>query len=68
MNTNYTKLSARKLRAEFARQSKAWRSLQKKESFSGLGISGRLERIQQELERRGLPFEPLYMEINIEVG
>jgi hypothetical protein len=62
---NYTKLPARKLRAELKREIASWRSLPRGSSCGGLAVSDRLYRIQQELSRRNLPFEPFYTEINM---
>ena len=65
---NYSKMSKKELLKEFEAEKKNWNGLQKRGSFSGLAISGRLDTIQQLMEERGYAFKPIYMEINIEVG
>lgn len=64
MNKKYTKMSSVRLLKELEKEKKNWKSLPKRNSFSGLAVSGRLEEIQQVLERREIEFEPIYTTIN----
>lgn len=65
MEKNYTKMNKARLLKEFEKEKKNWKSLPRKSSFSGLAVSGRLDSIQQLMEKRGYDFEPFYMEINM---
>jgi hypothetical protein len=62
---NYSKYSTARLLKSLAREKKMWHSLPRKSSFSGLAVSGRLEKIQTILENREAKFEPIYTEINM---
>jgi tRNA splicing ligase len=62
---DYSKLNQKDLVEQFEIEKKNWASLPRKSSFSGLAISGRLDKIQQIMKSRGYDFEPIYMEINM---
>lgn len=61
------KMSSEKLMQKLAKLKKDWASLPRRDSFSGIGIGGELNAIQQTLEARGVKFDPIYMEISIEL-
>ena len=61
-------MSNTELLAEFELEKKNFNSLQKKGSFSGLAISGRLEEIQELMDSKGIDFEPFYMNITVDIG
>ena len=65
---DYKKLKKTELLKQFEIEKKKFNSLPRRDSFSGLAISDRCNRIQQEMFRRGYDFKPFYMEIDIEVG
>lgn len=67
---NYTradvkKMSSNRLLAALKRGKKDWASLPRRSSFGGIHVSGQLNIIQQELQRRGVNFQPIYTEINM---
>lgn len=62
---NYTKMNKDRLLLEFEKEKKNWRSLPRRDSFSGFAISDRLNKIQQLMFKRGYSFKPHYTEITI---
>lgn len=65
---SYSQMSQADLMREFEIEKRAFQSLPRKDSFSGLSISERLDRIQQTMESRGYDFKPYYMTINVGIG
>lgn len=55
----------KKLRAERDVLWKKWNGLQKKNSFSGISVSGDLNRVQQELDELDDDSERYFTEINM---
>jgi hypothetical protein len=62
---NYKKMNKQRLLRAFEIKKRAWKSLPKKSSFSGLHISGELEEIQQIMEARGYDFKEFVVEVNM---
>jgi len=62
---DYDKMTESELQEQFEIEKKNWRQCPRKDSFSGLAISERCEKIQQTMEVKGYNFDPFYMEINI---
>jgi len=65
---DYSKITSRELRNLLKQEIYEFEHLPRKSSFSGLSISGRIEEIQQEMERRGIEWEEYIAELTIEVG
>ena len=62
---DYDKMTEAELKEQFAIEKTNWRRCPRKDSFSGLAISERCEKVQQTMEEKGIDFEPFYMTINI---
>lgn len=65
---NYSQMTKKQLRAAFEKDKKLWNTLPNRGGFSALSISGRLNRIQQEMYRRKMKWDELICEVFIEVG
>ena len=60
---NYKKASTKTLLKKFEVLKREWNDLPRRSSFSGLYVSGELDELQQMLEKRGVDFQPFYMDI-----
>lgn len=65
---NYQQMTKSQLRKALKKKVAAFEALPRRDSFSGLGISGKINSIQQEMYRRNMTWDHYIAEINVEVG
>lgn len=65
---NYQQMTDAQLKRALKKEVAAFEALPRSDSYSGLGISGKINSIQQEMYRRDMTWDQYIAEINIEVG